>query len=213
MKQGAKATRDRILDAGLDLLSTSGFAGVTLGVLADKVGMSKSGLFAHFSSKEEVELELLSRTFDIAANQVMSAAMRAPQGLPRLEAAVLGWFGWFVKAGFPGGCPVAAAMFELDDVDGPVRDKVLAHAKQWDETIRQLVIDAITTKHLRKNLDVDQFLWELHGIYLGHHVALRFFRDSDADSRAKKAFQRLIESALPIESRRSSKQTLATKRK
>jgi AcrR family transcriptional regulator len=206
MKQGAKATRERILDAGLDLLSTSGFAGVTLGVLADKVGMSKSGLFAHFSSKEEVELELLARTFDIAANQVMSAAMHAPQGLPRLEAAALGWFGWFAKAGFPGGCPVAAAMFELDDVDGRVRDKVLTHAKQWDETIRQLVIDAITRKHLRKNLDVDQFLWELHGIYLSHHVALRFFRDSQADSRVKKAFQRLVESARPAESGRYSKQ-------
>jgi AcrR family transcriptional regulator len=213
MKQGAKATRDRILDAGLDLLSTSGFAGVTLGVLADKVGMSKSGLFAHFSSKEEVELELLSRTFEIAADQVMGAAMQAPEGLPRLEAAALGWFGWFAKAGFPGGCPVAGAMFEFDDVDGQVRNKVLTRAKHWDEAFRQLVIDAITRKHLRKNLDVDQFMWELRSIYLGHHVALRFFRDSDADSRAKKAFQRLVESALPIASSRSSKQKLVTKRK
>lgn len=213
MKQGAKATRDRILDAGLDLLSTSGFAGVTLGVLADKVGMSKSGLFAHFSSKEEVELELLSRTFDIATSQVMGTAMRAPEGLPRLEAAALGWFGWFAKAGLPGGCPVAAAIFELDDVDGPVRNKVLTRAKQWNEVFRQLVIDAITRRELRKDLDVDQFMWELRSIYLGHHAELRFFRDSQADSRAKKAFQRLVVSALPIESRRSSKQKPAAKRK
>jgi AcrR family transcriptional regulator len=197
----AKDTRDRILESGLRLLSTSGLAGVTLGALADEVGMSKSGLFAHFKSKEEVEIALLGRTFEVATSQVMGKAMRAPEGLPRLKAAALGWFGWFVKAGFPGGCPMAAALFELDDVKGPVRDKVLLHVKQWNEALKQLVMDAIRKKDLRKDLDIDQFMWELRGIYLGHHVSLRFFHDPAANSRAERAFQDLIEKALPAASK------------
>lgn len=203
MKQQATSTRDRILDSGLDLLSTSGLSGVTLGGLADKVGMSKSGLFAHFKSKEEVEVDLLTRTFEIARRQVMNAAMQAPEGLPRLEAAVLAWFGWFSRAGLPGGCPIAAAMFELDDVDGPVRERVLVEAKQWTAAMKELAEDAVARGHLRKDLDIDQLLWEIQSIYLGHHASLRFFRNPRADAQAAKAFRSLIERSLPLTPTRS----------
>lgn len=197
MKQLAPTTRDRILDSGLELLSTSGLSGVTLGVLADRVGMSKSGLFAHFKSKEEVDLQLLIRTFETARRQVMNTAMKAAEGLPRLEAATLAWFGWFSKAGLPGGCPVAAAMFELDDVEGAVRDRVLAETRQWTAVMKELAEDAVARGHLRKDLDIDQFFWEIQCISLGHHVALRFFRDPHADAQAGKSFRDLIERSLP----------------
>jgi AcrR family transcriptional regulator len=205
MRRVAKTTRERILDSGLNLLSTSGFSGVTLGVLADRVGMSKSGLFAHFNSKEEVQTELLARTFEAAIKQVTSTAMHAPEGLPRLKAVALAWFGWFTRAGFPGGCPVAGAMFEFDDVESQIREQILGYSQQWNELLTQLVSDAISKKHLRKGLDVQQFLWELRGIYFGHHVSLRFFREPQSDTRAERAFEGLIERALPIESKRLSK--------
>ena len=102
-------TRERILQHGLALLSQAGLAGVTLGVLADRVGMSKSGLFAHFRSIEEVQISLLRHTAEIAERHVVAPAMRAPQGLRRLEALVRNWLGWSGKAGLGGGCPMGSS--------------------------------------------------------------------------------------------------------
>src|SRR6266478_9967310 len=106
-------------------MSQAGLDGVTLGVLADQVGMSKSGLFAHFRSKEEVQIGLLEYTAQFAAARVVAPAMSAPEGLPRLRALVGNWFGWAQRAGLPGGCPVAAGLFEFDDIEGAVRNKIL----------------------------------------------------------------------------------------
>src|SRR5260370_18598812 len=99
MSQTGKATRDRILDAGLDLLNASGFAGVTIGVLADHVGMSKSGLFAHFKSKEDIDIALLERMVDVAHKHVVVSAMRAQEGFYLLLAIVVYWFGCHTYAG------------------------------------------------------------------------------------------------------------------
>jgi AcrR family transcriptional regulator len=191
MNQTGRTTRDRILDAGLNLLSTSGFAGVTIGVLARQVGMSKSGLFAHFKSKEDIAL--LEQMVEVAEKNVVVPAMRARQGLSRLTALVENWFGWSTKAGLLGGCPAAAGMFELDDVEGPVREKLLELEKQWNEILKQFITESIATGDLRKDLDIDQFIWELMGFYLNHHASRRFMRNRDANMRARKAFQGLID--------------------
>jgi AcrR family transcriptional regulator len=98
MNQTGRATRDRILDAGLDLLSASGFASVTIGVLANQVGISKSGFFAHFKSKENLDIALLTRMVDVAHKHVVVPAMCAQKGLSRLTALVENWFGWSTKA-------------------------------------------------------------------------------------------------------------------
>ena len=176
-------------------MSKSGLSGVTLGPLADHAGMSKSGLFAHFGSKEDVQIGLLHYTGEVATEQVVIPAMRVAEGLPRLEALVENWLGWTAKAGLPGGCPVAAGMFELDDAEGPVRDKVLMMERHWRDLLKQLVQQAVERGHLRRNLDADQFVWELCGIYLSHHASLRFVRDESADDRARTAFQALVSRA------------------
>ncbi len=154
MKQTGRATRDRILDAGLNLLSTSGFAGVTIGLLASQVGMSKSGLFAHFKSKDDIDIALLEQMFEVAQTNVVVPAMRAQQGLSRLTALVENWFGWSTKAGLIGGCPDAA---------------------------------------------------ELMGFYLSHHASRRFMRNRDANMRARKAFQGLIDRSRSMGSKRTAK--------
>src|SRR6202043_3191128 len=103
----AVSTRERILEQGLALMSQAGLSGVTLGVLATRVGMSKSGLFAHFRSKEEVQIGLLDYMAEFATEQVVAPAMKVEDGLPRLKTLVAKWFGWTRRAGLPGGCPVA----------------------------------------------------------------------------------------------------------
>jgi AcrR family transcriptional regulator len=199
----AASTHERILQQGLALMSQSGLAGVTLGVLAEQVGMSKSGLFAHFRSKEDVQIGLLRYMAQFATAQVVQPAMSADEGLPRLQALVRNWFGWAQRAGLPGGCPVAAGLFEFDDVDGAVRNEILTMESQWRGLLTQLVQKAIERGHLRQDLDVEQFVWELCGIYLIHHAAQRFLRAADADRRASIAFQALLERALPPRRRKA----------
>ncbi len=188
----ANTTRERILDTGLAMASQAGLEAVTLGVLASNVGMSKSGLFAHFQSKEAVQLSLLEHSERFATPVVVEPAMKAPEGLPRLKALVTNWFGWARRAGLPGGCPVAAGLFEYDDVDGPVHDKIEEIAARWREFLSTLVTEAVRKGQLRRDLDIDQFVWELFGIYLSHHVASRFEKSRDADKRAQTAFAALL---------------------
>jgi AcrR family transcriptional regulator len=178
-------------------MSQFGLSGVTLGVLADQVGMSKSGLFAHFQSKEEVQIGLLQYMAAFATARVVTPAMKAGEGLPRLKALVANWFGWTRRAGLPGGCPVAAGLFEFDDIHGPVRNKILKMEREWRSLLTGLVRQAVEHGHLRRDLDLDQFVWELCGIYLGHHAAYRFLHSADADRRSRTAFQALLERAAP----------------
>ena len=186
-------TRERLLQQGLALMSRDGMAGVTLGVLAEQVGMSKSGIFAHFRSKDEVQIGLLDQMNRVAAPVVIEPAMAEPEGLPRLETLVRNWFGWATRAGLPGGCPAAAAMFELDDAEGPVRDKVEALESEWRGLLEGLTRRAVELGHLRADLDVVQFVWELCGIYLAHHTSQRFLRRPDADDRAHAAWRSLVD--------------------
>jgi AcrR family transcriptional regulator len=161
----AVSTRKRILKQGLALMSQSGLSGVTLGVLADQVGMSKSGLFAHFRSKEEVQIGLLQYMAEFATAHVVTPAMEIEEGLPRLKALIANWFGWTRRAGLPGGCPVAAGMFEFDDIQGPVRGKILEMEAEWRELLTGLVQKAMDHEYLRPDLDVDQFVWELCALF------------------------------------------------
>jgi AcrR family transcriptional regulator len=203
MTTASVSTRKRILQQGLALMSQSGLAGVTLGVLAEQVGMSKSGLFAHFRSKEDVQIELLTHMAEFAQDHVVAPSMgAADDGLPRLQALVGNWFGWAQRAGLPGGCPVAAGLFEFDDVEGRVRNKILEMESEWRGLLTLLVQRAVEMGQLRRDLDVEQFVWELCGIYLGHHAAHRFLRAVDANRRASTAFEALLDRARPLKVKR-----------
>jgi AcrR family transcriptional regulator len=197
MAKAGQKTGDRLLQHGLGLLSQEGLAGVTLGRLAQQAGLSKSGVFAHFKSKSEVQLALLDYTQQFVAPRVVEPALREPAGVPRLQALVGHWFGWAERAGLPGGCPIASAMFELDDVESPVRDKVQRMEAEWRGLLAQIVSEAVAAGELSADLDVEQFVWELCGIYLAHHVATRFVRDPAADRRAQIAVNALLYRAEP----------------
>jgi AcrR family transcriptional regulator len=198
------STRERVLQQGVTLMSQCGLSGVTFGILADHSGLSKSGLFAHFNSIQDVQISLLRHTAHIAQEKVIAPAMQFDEGLPRLKALVENWLGWSAKAGLAGGCPIAAGMFELDDIEGPVRDEVLALERRWRDLLIGLSTKAVETGELRSDLDIVQFVWELCGIYLSHHASLRFVRDPDADRRARIAVDALIDRARSGTSVRST---------
>ncbi len=195
MSRLASTTRTRILDKGVDLLSVAGLGGITIGSLADKLGMSKSGLFAHFRSKEAVQIALLEHAGALADRHVVGPSLRMSQGLPRLGALVHNWIGWSRRAGLNGGCPVAAGLFELDDIQGDTRDALMRMEEDWRALLSRYTIEAVEAGHLDPALDVDQFVWELCGVYLSHHASLRFLNDPAADRRAKAALDGLFERA------------------
>ncbi|WP_211115059.1 TetR/AcrR family transcriptional regulator [Nitrospirillum amazonense] len=178
-------------------MSVRGLGGLTLGQLATASGLSKSGLFAHFRSKEQLQIDLLNEVTQAASRVVVGPAMLAAEGLPRLVAVMDHWLGWSRRAGLAGGCPVAAALFELDDVEGEVRAHAAKLEEEWRGQLRQLVFEAKRLSHLSGETDVDQFVWELCGIYLSHHVSSRFLRMDDADARAKTAVNALVERHRP----------------
>jgi AcrR family transcriptional regulator len=192
-----KTTREHILETGLDAISVQGVSRISLGPLAEKAGMSKSGLFAHFRSKEAVQLALLERADALAHERIVEPAMALPPGLPRLEGLVMRWLGWTSRTTLPGGCPVAAALFELDDVEGEIRDAVAKLEADWRDLLSRTVREAVDLGDLSADLDVAQFVWELGAIYLGHHVSFRFTKDPMADARAGLALEALFQRNAP----------------
>jgi len=188
----AETTRQRVIEEGLQTLSRGGLASVTIGRLAEATGLSKSGLFAHFRSREALEVALLEETARVARNHIVEPAMMLPEGLPRLMALVGMWFGWSARAGLCG-CPIAAALFELDDTPGMVRDRVAGLDGEWRALLRAHVQQAADLGHLHERTEVDQVVWELCGIYLAHHSSMRFHRDPEADRRAQSALVALLQ--------------------
>lgn len=198
MNEKSTSTHRRILGKGLEIASERGLAGVSLGGLAARAELSKSGLFAHFSSKEELQVELLRAAEEALRREVVAPAMQVPAGLSRLRALVGRWLGWASRSGLPGGCPLYGAAFELDDAaESPVRDYLTASKSEWAGMLAELVREAVDLGHLREDLDVTQFVWQLDGIYLSHHVAQRLMRDPAADARAHAAFEALVAASRP----------------
>lgn len=190
-------TLQRILQEGLSIASMNGLSAVSLAPLADRANLSKSGLFAHFRSKEALQIKLLETAEGLFKAAVIEPARAAPPGLPRLEALFGLWLDWVPRAGLPGGCPFAAAATDYDDRDGPVRDRVVASQREWIGMLRKAIEDSVALGHLRSGIDSNQLAFEIYGIYLMHHFASRLLRTAAATERAQTAFHGLIAAARP----------------
>ncbi|MBS2019992.1 MAG: TetR/AcrR family transcriptional regulator [Deltaproteobacteria bacterium] len=188
-------TRSAVLSRALSLASEVGLAGLTIGKLADDVGMSKSGLFAHFSSKENLEIAVLDEAVDRFVALVVSPAFKRPRGEPRVRALMENWFAWSKQEWMPGGCIFVVVGVELDDRPGPARDRYVASQKDWFGTLAGAAKIAIEEKHFRKDLDVDQFAHELFSIAMGYHFSRRIVDPKIAEKRARSALERLIADA------------------
>lgn len=191
-------TRQAILDEALALCSQVGVSGLSIGMLAGQAGMSKSGLFAHFGSKEELQIAVLREGQQRFVDTVVRPALKAPRGIARLRAILANWIDWTRRAKLPGGCPMNAAANEFDDQPGPVRDAVKAGLDDGRRLLANAVRMAIEAGDLRPDTDVDQFVFEFSGIVLVAMQGQRLFRDKDANQRALDAFERLVRDYSPL---------------
>ena len=186
-------TRSAILDHAARLASESGLDGLTIGALAAATGLSKSGLFAHFGSREELQLAVLERTREKFAEVVFRPALARPRGLERYRAMFERWLDWTESADLPGGCPLLGAAMEFDDRPGPIRDRVIQHQLEWIGTLRRTLRGAIEESQLPDDTDVEQFLFECFGNAMAYHHHRRLLGDTRARKRALVALDHLIE--------------------
>lgn len=194
MTKGA-ATRGRIVETALKVASVEGLEGISLGRLAADIGMSKSGLFAHFDSKEALQLDVIAAAVEKFREVVIAPALAAPRGEPRLRALFDRWLAWGRQESLPGGCVFLHAAAELDDRPGPARDALVASQKEWLDFLAGAVHIAIDQGHFRRDLDPELLAFQLYGTILGYYHATRLFRDPAAESRVRRAFDALVASA------------------
>ncbi len=180
-----------ILMQALDMVSQIGFEGLTIGTLAKQVGMSKSGLYAHFKSKDDLQKQVLDTAADRFADEVLRKAFKKPRGIPRLEALFKIWLDWAMNR-HSGGCPFIGAATEFDDRPGPVRDHLVKHQKNILETIAQCAQMGIAEGQFIKRLDLEQFAFEFWGILLSYHHYTRLIQNKKARRMADKTFNNLI---------------------
>jgi AcrR family transcriptional regulator len=185
-------TRQHILEHAAGLAAQLGLEGITIGRLADDLELSKSGLFAHFQSKEALQLQVMEFAAARFVDTVVRPALAAPRGEPRVRAMFANWLAWAQQRGLPGGCFFVAASVELDDRPGPVRARLVEMQRDWLDALAQAVRIAIAEGHFQKDIDPDQFAYEMYGIMLVTHHCTRLLRDAASESRARQAFERLV---------------------
>ena len=189
-------TRAAILDAALAQASSGGFESLTIGSLAGRTGLSKSGLFAHFGSREELQIAAVEAAAARFTETVFLPAIKSRRGLPRIRALFEHWLDWTDRNGLTG-CPLQAAAIEFDDRPGPVREAVVGHYKRLEQELARAVGLAIEQQHLRADLDIDQFVFDVLGVILAYYHSARLMRRDEAAARARKAFEGLIAAAAP----------------
>jgi AcrR family transcriptional regulator len=194
MKKGEQ-TRMAIIEQALNRASIVGLGGLSIGGLATDLDMSKSGLFAHFGSKEALQESVLSEVVDRFIDQVIRPALKESTGLAKVRALMDSWLGWGDAKKFPGGCPLMSASIEFDDQPGPLRDYVAKQQADWLGLIEKLAARAITDGDFRDSLDLAQFAFEFNAIGLGFNYSIRLHNDARATQHARTAFDRLISNA------------------
>ncbi|HEX5760680.1 MAG TPA: TetR/AcrR family transcriptional regulator [Thermoanaerobaculia bacterium] len=196
MGKGAE-TKERILEQAVGLASRDGLDGLSIGGLATELGLSKSGLFAHFGSKEELQLQVLQAAVERFREVVVRPGLAAPRGEPRIRVFFERWLDWDAGRSLPGGCILIAAATELDDRPGPQRELLVRAQRDWFDALAKAARIAVEEGHFRADLDAEQFAFQLYGIVLGYHHSKRLLRDPRAPEHARGAYQRLIDSVRP----------------
>jgi AcrR family transcriptional regulator len=185
-------TRAAILDEALNIARRLGLEGLTIGTLADATGMSKSGLFAHFGSREELQLAVLEHGARQYGEQVLVPALAIDRGLPRLRALFERWLDWTLQTATPGGCIMISTAHEYDDRPGPIRDAAVEMQRRGIGVSERAVRLAIEEGHLKDDTDPAQIAFEMLGIVLASHNHGRLLGDKAARKRALAAFDALI---------------------
>lgn len=185
-------TKSMILDKAVQVASVQGLQGLTIGTLADELGMSKSGLFAKFASKENLQIEVLRVGSELFRRNVVYPALKTKPGLARLKTAFQMWLTWAHTDSLPGGCLFLSSSSEFDDRPGVVRDHLKKTQISWQKTLKQFVQDAKDTLELDSSINVDKMVQEIWGLILSFHFYNRLLEDKNAEKKAKQSFNELI---------------------
>ena len=190
MTKGAE-TRTAILDQAVAIASEVGFTGLTIGQLAEQTQMSKSGLFAHFKSKETLQLETLERARERFTDVVIRPTLAAPRGERRVRALFDSWLDWETQA-LRGGCIFVTASAEFDDQPGAMRDALVRNQQDWMDFVSTVVGTAVAEGDFRADLDTEQLAFTLQGLMLGYHHAARLLRDPKALEHTRRSLDQVL---------------------
>jgi AcrR family transcriptional regulator len=192
--QKSELTRAAIIGAAIDLASAEGLEAITLQAVADRIGLSKSGVFSRVGSREALQKAVVEEFGRRFLADVFVPAMQLPKGLPRLNEIVQRWIVRTRDVEARTGCIFSAGAFELDDREGPLRDLLLGEVTRWRSALRRTVVQAVEAGHLKPDTDAEQLVSEISSLALGLIHDARFLRDSRAAERAQATWRRLLDS-------------------
>ncbi|TNF52626.1 MAG: TetR/AcrR family transcriptional regulator [Burkholderiales bacterium] len=190
--QKGQQTKAAIVDAALGLATQIGLEGLSIGALAEVMQMSKSGVFAHFGSREELQISVVREYHHRFEEEVFYPAMSVPRGLPRLRALFDNWMKR-TSVEIDSGCIYIGGAVEFDDRPGPVRDALASSVSTWLAAMRRAIEIAIEEGHLRADTDAHQMRFEIHSLILALHYEARFLRSPDSLQRALAAFEGIVQ--------------------
>ena len=193
--QKGQQTKAAIVDAALGLATHIGLDGLSIGALAEVAQMSKSGVFAHFGSREELQISVIREYHHRFENEVFYPAMKVERGLPRVRALFENWMKR-TSVEIDSGCIYISGAVEFDDRPGPVRDALAGSVRTWLEAMRRAMAQARELGHLLPEVDVDQLLFEIHGLILALHYEERFLKSAKPLERAQRGFDHIISAHL-----------------
>lgn len=186
-----KQTKAAIVDAALGLASQIGLEGLSIGALAEVTGMSKSGVFAHFGSREELQISVIREYHDRFESEVFYPALTCARGLPRLQKLFDNWM-QRTSTEIDSGCIYISGAVEFDDRPGPVRDALASSVNTWQNALQRSVAQAQAEQHLSATADPLQVAFEIHGLILALHYEARFLRNPGAVDRARQGFNTIV---------------------
>ncbi|MBC7468545.1 MAG: TetR/AcrR family transcriptional regulator [Ramlibacter sp.] len=190
-QQKGQQTKAAIVDAALGLATQIGLEGLSIGALAEATQMSKSGVFAHFGSREELQISVIREYHARFEHEVFRPALDLPRGLPRLRALFANWM-QRTSVEIDSGCLYISGAVEFDDREGPVRDALVSSVMAWHAALRRAIQTARELGHLREDVNDDQMLFEIHGLILALHYEARFLRHPGSIARANAGFDRIL---------------------
>lgn len=190
MKKG-EGTRETILETGLEMASLLGLESVTIGTLAVDTKMSKSGLFAHFQSKENLQIAILKHAEEDFTNMVIIPALKTPRGIERIKTLVEKWIDYGSR--IRGGCIFVTASTEYSDRPGKVRKVLLEQQNGWIDSLKKMAISAIKSGEFREDIDANQFAFDLYSLLLGYHYYHRLLNDQKSKKRQEEALEKLLD--------------------
>jgi AcrR family transcriptional regulator len=185
-------TKAAIVDAALGLATQIGLEGLSIGALAEVTQMSKSGVFAHFGSREELQISVVREYHRRFEDEVFHPAMSEPRGLPRLRAMFANWMKR-TSVELDSGCIYISGAVEFDDRPGPVRDELAWSVQTWHQAMKRAITLAKQQGHLLPDVDEEQMLFEIHGLILALHYEARFLKNPGSIARANAGFENILQ--------------------